>query len=117
MFFSKFLWFMQGGCMNFGGNSFRSLAMVVQQSKEGKETNCCHSSLGGHYCFLVLVITWYASAVGECRADQLGPRWTLDTQISSIRMQKRDSGLRNNKLSMERNKDDKNDTSNWVNAH
>jgi len=71
----------------------------------------------GHYCFLVLVITWYASAVGECRADQLGPRWTLDTQISSIRMQKRDSGLRNNKLSMERNKDDKNDTSNWVNAH
>jgi hypothetical protein len=46
MFFSKFLWFMQGGGMNFGGNSFRSLAMVVQQSKEGKETNCCHNSLG-----------------------------------------------------------------------
>jgi hypothetical protein len=46
MFFSKVLWFMQGGGMNFGGNSFRSLAMVVQQSKEGKETNCCHSSLG-----------------------------------------------------------------------
>lgn len=46
MLFNKFLWFMQGGGMNFGGNSFRSLAMVVQQSKEGKETNCCHSSLG-----------------------------------------------------------------------
>ncbi len=73
--------------------------------------------LGGECRADQLVPTWYASAGGECRADQLGPRWTLDTQISSIQMQKRDSGLRNNKLSMERNKDDKNGTSNWVNAH